>query len=112
MASLALALLTGCQSPGSTLGESVRTTHTLRQEPHRAAVCVARNVDEKRKSAYTARIRPGIEPVLIEVRVDAERPVSIAQLLISGDGSKAVIWVTPDPPEDRDELIAAMIEGC
>jgi transposase len=111
---IALALLTGCQTvmtPRSIIDQGTRSTHALHEEPHRAAVCMARNID-RRMSALTAQIRPGISPVLVEVHVRAGEIVSLAHFLISGDGSTAVIWTTSDPLYHRDDLIGAMIAGC
>ena len=111
---LAVSLITACQSPPtlqSTVGRASRTTHTLRQEPHRAAICIARNVDRD-KSGYIARIRQGTAPALVEVDVRAQEPIALAQLLVSGDGTTAVIWMTANPVYRGEELIAAMIEGC
>lgn len=109
-AALALALLAGCQTlmPPT---ERTHSSHTLRQEPHRAAVCIARNID-RLGSGYVARIRQGVEPVLVEIDVHRGRPVALAQLLILGDGSTARIRITPDPPVDHDGLVADMIAGC
>jgi hypothetical protein len=112
LSGLGLVLLCGCHgttAPTSTTHEGTRTVHVLRQEPHRAAVCIARNIDNHRP-AYTARIRQGVEPVLIEVHVSADEPVSLAQLLIEGEGSRALIWLTPH--RLADDLIATMIAGC
>ena len=113
-AALALALLAGCQTittSKSLIATGQRTQHTLRDEPHLAAVCIARNID-KHRSELAARIRPGVEPVVIEVHVSADEIVSLAQLLIQGEGSTAVIWTTPNPVYRGDELIATMIAGC
>ena len=110
---LGLALLSGCHvmttSTSSDL-RGTRTAHLLRQEPHRAAVCIARNIDNH-KPAYTARIRQGVAPVLIEVHVVEDELVSLAQLSIEGDGSTAVIWMTPNRVI-ADDLIPTMIAGC
>src|SRR3954452_2943811 len=57
----ASALVGGCQTPVTTDGrtlEASRTTYTLRHEPHRAAACLARNVDWH-STQLVARIRPG-----------------------------------------------------
>ena len=110
---LALAVLSGCHTtttPASSPLSGTRTVHTLRQEPHRAAVCIARNIDSRRP-AYTARIRQGVEPVLIEVHVSADALISLAQLLIDGAGSVAVIWTTSGRVI-ADDLIPTMIAGC
>jgi hypothetical protein len=110
---LALAGLSGCHTtnmPPSSGLPGTRTVHTLRQEPHRAAVCIARNIDNRRP-AYTARIRQGVEPVLIEVHVSADELISLAQLLIDGAGSTAVIWMAPDRIP-ADDIIPTMIAGC
>ena len=62
--------LLACQGPAvaqSIIDEGTRTMHTLREEPHRAAVCVARNLD-RHASRYTAQIRQGVEPAGHAVR--------------------------------------------
>jgi hypothetical protein len=113
-AAATVALLAGCQAPlapPSRIDEGTRTAHTLRLEPHLAAVCIARNVDQYR-SPYSAEIRPGVAPALVEVQVRGARLVSVAQLKASGEGSHAVIWIAPEPVYEWEALIAAMVEGC
>jgi hypothetical protein len=108
-----IALLTGCQTlqPSRVVDDGTRTTHTLREEPHRAAVCIASNLD-RYPSPYSAQIQPGTGPVLVEVHVRGESLVSVAQLLVFGEGSTALIWIMPQPFYGRDELAAAMVAGC
>ena len=111
---LALALLMGCETAvtrKATVDETTRSTHMLRQEPHRAAACIARNIDRHR-TALLAQIRPGAAPVVIEVHVRADELVALAELLIAGEGSTAVIWMTPDPRYRNDGLVQTMIAGC
>jgi hypothetical protein len=112
---VAAVLLAGCETTPrqkSPMERGIESKHELRQEPHRAAVCVARNIDEKRK-ALNARVRQGREPVLIEVPVFATgHLIALAQFVISGEGSIAVIWTTPELAQPRDELVAVMIQGC
>jgi hypothetical protein len=111
---VALVLLAACQTPltaRSIVDQGIRTTHTLRQEPHRAAVCIARNMDQH-SSGLDARIRAGTDPVLVEVHIRADELVALTHLLISGKGSAAVIWTTPNRAYPREDLIAAMISGC
>ena len=84
-----------------------RTTHALRQEPHRAAVCVARNVDAY-PTKLDARIRPGVDPVLIEVHVSAADPVALVQFSVDGDGSRALVTM----PRRDAQLLAAMLARC
>jgi hypothetical protein len=113
-AGVLLALLAACQSPSapkSLVDEGTPTRHTLREEPHRAAVCIARNIDRHGRG-YTARIQQSPAPALIEVDVRAERPVSLARVFVEGEGSVVEIWMTADAPNDREALIAAMIAGC
>jgi hypothetical protein len=111
---MSLVLLTACQTtvtPKSITEVGTVSTHTLREEPHRAAVCVARNIDEY-KHGLSARIRQGVAPVLVEVHVHAEEVVAFAQFLILGEGSTVVIWTTRNTLYRSDELIAAMIARC
>jgi hypothetical protein len=113
-AGLSFALLTACQTVMTSnpiVEEGPRTTHPLQEEPHRAAVCVARNVDQY-QHGLTAQIRQGVAPVLVEVHVRADEVVALAQFLMLGDGSTAVISMTRDTLYRTDELIAAMIAGC
>jgi hypothetical protein len=113
-AGLSFALMTACQTavtPKSTTEEGTRSTHTLREEPHRAAVCVARNIDEY-KHGFTARILQGAAPVLVEVHVRADEVIALAQFLILGEGSTVLIWTARNTLYRSDELIAAMIAGC
>jgi hypothetical protein len=108
----AIALTTGCQTPPrSHSSEATRTTHALRQEPLRAAACIARNVDRYR-SPYSARIGPAEPPAVAEVIVGAREIVSVVRLFAAGGASTALVWTTPEPVYGRDELIAAMMEGC
>ena len=110
---IVLTLLSGCHTAitsRSATDEGTRSTHALREEPHRAAVCIARNID-RQANALTAHIRAGVAPVLVEVQVRADQIVSLAQLLVAEDGSTAVLWTTRDPRYPRDELVSAMISG-
>jgi hypothetical protein len=110
----ALALLAACQSPiapKAGAGEDSRTTHVLREEPHRAAVCIARNVD-KHATEYSASIRQGIAPALVHVEVRGEQPVSLVRLLVEGSGSIAEIWIAPDSLDRGNALTAIMVDGC
>ena len=109
-----LLLLAGCQTPIAprpTTEQGTRTTHVLREEPHRAAVCIARNLD-RRSGGLVAHIRQGTEPALVEVHLRGEEIVAIAQLLVNGEASTAVIWVAPDARYPRAELVSEMIAGC
>ena len=106
-------LLIASQAPASAqsiMDDGTRTMHTLREEPHRAAVCVARNID--RLSRYTAQIRQGAEPALVEVHVRAEQMAALAQFLLAREGSTAVVWTMQDRAGEREGFIAAMLEGC
>jgi hypothetical protein len=95
----------------SVMGDGTRTMHALREEPHRAAVCVARNLD-RHASGYIAQIRQGIEPALVEIQVRAAEVAALAHFLLAREGSTAVIWTTPDRAGEHEGLVAAMIEGC
>ena len=115
-ACMAVTLLAGCQTatiPTSLVSPGRETTHTLSEEPHRAAVCVARNID-RHKSGFTAHIREGVAPALVQVDVRADELIARAQFLVSrnGSGSVAVIWMTSNALYPGDELLAAMIAGC
>jgi hypothetical protein len=113
-AAVALALLAGCQTPLApqpVAREGTRSAHSLRLEPHLAAVCIARNVDQYR-SPYSAEIRPGVSPALVEVQVRGARLVSVAELTASGEGSRASIWMSAGPVYEWEALVAAMVEGC
>jgi hypothetical protein len=109
----AAALLAGCEAPAPTspMERGIESKHPLKREPHLAAACIARNIDENRK-ALKARILPGRDPILTQVEVSASHVVALAQLLISGDGSTAAIWTTPELAQPREELVAVMIQGC
>ena len=114
VAVLSLALLCACgtpPTPQASIRAETRNVFSLRQEPHRAAVCIAGNVDRYR-SPYSAQIRPGTAPAIVEVHVRGAEIVAIAKLLVAGDASTAEIWMTPQPLYDRDALVAAMIAGC
>ena len=109
-AALVIALC-GCQAPAPPREASgpMHTTHAMRDEPLRAAACIARNVDRYR-SPYSARIRPGAPPAIAEVIVSGREIVSSVQLHESGAASTAVI--VTQPVDRRDELVSAMIHGC
>lgn len=102
-----------CASAGaqSITDDGTRTMHALRLEPHRAAVCVARNLD-RRASRYTAQIRQGVEPALVEIDIRAAELAALAQFLLAREGSTAVIYTMAAQTGEREELVAAMIEGC
>ncbi|MCA1481474.1 hypothetical protein, partial [Bradyrhizobium sp. NBAIM08] len=85
--------------------------HTLREEPHRAAVCVARNLD-RHSGGYTAQIRQGVEPALVEIQVRTVQVAALAHFLLARQGSTAVIWTTPERADEREELVTAMLQGC
>ena len=108
---LAMALVSGCQAPAPShpVAETARTTHSLREEPLRAAGCIARNIDRYR-SPYSARIVPGTAPAIAEVIVAGREGVAVARLFAAGNASTAVI--VAEPVHERDALVAAMVEGC
>ena len=87
----------------------MRSDRTLRQEPHRAAVCVARNVD-RNEPELTARIREGVAPALVEVHLYADRLIALARFGLAGDGSTASIWV--DPRYSGSALADLITQGC
>ena len=108
VAACALIVVNACETVPPSADQPARTTHTLREEPHRAAVCVARNVDAY-PDKLDARIRPGVEPVLIEVHVTAAAaPIALAQFYVEGAGSRAVV----EMPRRNEKLLTAMIAGC
>ena len=107
-----LALLAACQAPRvNTAPEALSTTRELRQEPLRAAACIARNVDRHR-SPYSAQIRPANAPAIAEVVMRGSDTVAVATLFAAGAASVAEIHRTSDPAFGLDELIEAMVEGC
>jgi hypothetical protein len=114
VAALALTLAGACHTPlnaVSIVEEGLRTTHALRQEPHRAAVCVARNID-RHSARLNARIREGVAPALIEVHVSTDELVALAQFFVRDGGSTAVVWTAPYAPDTPNVLVAAMVAGC
>ena len=107
-------LLAGCATapPEKSVAENgLKSSHEVRLDPLRAAACVATNVDKKRP-ALDARIRPGHHPVSAEVHVSATKPIVLAQVLASNAGSTVVIFTAPELGQPREELVAAMLEGC
>ena len=106
-----IAFGSGCQAPAPLPQppETARATFHLREEPLRAAACIARNVDRYR-SPYSARIVAGAAPVVAEVIVSGREVVATAQLFVAGDGSTA--RVESAPVHGREELVAAMGGGC
>jgi hypothetical protein len=110
----AAGLMMVCAAPvvAQTVGDDgTRTMHALRQEPHRAAVCVARNLD-RHTGGYVAQIRPGVEPALVEIHVRAAELTALAQFLLAREGSTALIWTAADRAAEREDFVAAMIAGC
>lgn len=106
--------LLACQWPAmaqSIIDEGTRTMHALREEPHRAAVCVARNLD-RHSGGFTSQIRQGTEPALVEIQVRAVEVAALAHFLLARQGSTAVIWTTPERALEREVLVAAMLQGC
>jgi hypothetical protein len=110
---LAVAIVAGCESPATYVNtaEKPRVTYALREEPLRAAACIARNIDRYR-SPYSARIRSADAPAIAEVIVSGSEVVVTAQLFARGDGSTVVIRDGAQAVYERDALIAAMVEGC
>jgi hypothetical protein len=105
------ALLQACESPPPVAEPAPSAVKHLRNEPHRAAVCVARNVDSYR-SPYTAHIRQGTPPALVEVEVRGRESVAVVEFLEENDGSAARIRRPPAPAHGVDELIEAVLTGC
>src|SRR5687768_8764677 len=84
-------LLAACQAPHvHTAPETVSTIRHLRQEPLRAAACIARNVDRYR-SPYSAQIRPAAAPASAEVLIRGSDTVAIARLFSAGPASQVEI---------------------
>jgi hypothetical protein len=112
-AHIVAATLTACQwmAPQQPQPLGARSSYSLRNEPHLAAVCVARNVDGY-PSPYSAHIRAGTAPALVEVEVRGRERVALVELVADGDGSTANIRTTPVQPYGLDELVAAMLAGC
>ena len=109
-----LALLTACQAPLPAEQSAVEETHTvhlLRQEPHRAAICIARNTD-KYRGRVTATIREGAAPALVDVAVSEKQPVALVRLFVEPEGSRAEVAMAPLTPERQNAWIAAMLDGC
>lgn len=120
---LSAALLAGCQTPPpyvtrpvdpvpmSPMERGIGSKHELNREPHRAAVCIARNIDAQRPG-LKARIVPGRDAVIAEVEVSAAKLIALVQLLIRGDASIAAVWTTPELAQPREELVSVMLQGC
>ena len=106
-------VLSACETtrPPVVAVEGSRSVHALREEPHLAAICIARNVDRLR-TPYSAQIAPGIAPIVVEVHVRGHDPIATAQLSVAAEGSRASIWLTPERFYERDEFIGAIIAGC
>ena len=107
----AMASFAGCQAPAplAPASETTHATFELRDEPLRAAGCIARNVDRYR-SPYSARIVAGVAPAVAQVIVSGREVVATAQLFVAGNASTAQVEAAPI--HGRDELVAAMVEGC
>ena len=109
-----LVLLAACQAPlpaEQSAQEETHTVHLLRQEPHRAAVCIARNTD-KYRGRVIATIREGVAPALVSVSVTEKQPVARVRLFVEGEGSRAEVAMAPLTPERQNAWIAVMLEGC
>jgi hypothetical protein len=103
-------LIAACSAPPPAPPESAPLSFDLREEPLRAAACIARNIDRYR-SPYSASIRPGTAPAIAQVIVTGSDVVLVAQLFARAEASTAVI-TTPRAFYDRKTFIAAMLEGC
>jgi hypothetical protein len=109
---VALATIAGCQAPPIRQApEATPTTHHLRQDPLRAAACIARNVDRYR-SRYTAQIRAAQPPATAEVIIRGRETVALARVFAAGQASTVEISRTDEVAHGLDELIEAMLKGC
>jgi hypothetical protein len=110
-ASTLAALLAACASAPIAPRETAPTTHALREEPLRAAACIARNVD-RYPSRYSAQIVPGEAPAIAAVIIRGARRVATARLMAAGPASVVEIERTAEPLFGLDELLEAMVLGC
>ena len=108
----AAALIAGCEAPPHAPAASAfHGAHALRQEPLRAAACIARNVDRYR-SPYSAQIVPGTAPAVAEVVIRAAEPAARARLVPAGTASVVEIEKIAEPLYGLDDLLATMTRGC
>lgn len=109
-----LVLLAACQGPlpaEQSAVEETQTVHLLRQEPHRAAVCIARNTDRYR-GRVIATISEGVAPALVDVAVSEKQPVALVRLFVEDTGSRAEVAMAPLTIERQNAWISVMLEGC
>lgn len=109
-----LVLLAACQAPlpaERSAEEETHTVHLLHQEPHRAAVCIARNTD-KYRGRIISTISEGVAPALVDVAVSEKQRVALVRLFVEDTGSRAEVAMAPLTPERQNAWIAVMLDGC
>lgn len=112
MIAVAVILVAGCAyTPKEFREQGARSTFDLEQPPDRAVVCMMRNLQE----------RPGLEPHALPIDGGQEVLVRIAgtglyamisDVMAAVTGSRATVWVSPNPMVGKDELPKLMTKGC
>lgn len=106
------ALLAGCSTtPKEVMDSGSKTFHMMKDPPERAALCMARNI-ENHDAGFLTSIRPLDAMQELIVRLQAgPHVVFLAHIQPAGKGSHATLW-------ERGYLLggadakAAMLKGC
>lgn len=109
---LIVVLLAGCSTtPKEVIDSGAKSVHMLNDPPERAALCMARNV-ENHDAGFIASIRPagGMQELIVRLHA-APHAVFVAHVEAAGQGSRATVW-------ERGYLLGgtaakvAMLAGC
>jgi hypothetical protein len=107
-----LAGLTACgTTPKEVMDSGAKSFHMMRDPPERAALCMARNI-ENHDAGFLTSIRPldAMQELIVRLQA-APHAVFVAHITPSGKGSHATLW-------ERGYLLggadakAAMLKGC
>lgn len=114
----AVMVVAGCAlTPIEMREKGTRTEHTMTQPPLSAASCVARNIEEIRKTyplfVTITNVRAGRRPD--ETELIAQTPDLIqmlAEFRPDGTGAKATAWQHPHMFEHFDRAFMGAFQGC
>lgn len=105
-------LLAGCATtPKDVMESGTRTVHVLKSPPSKAALCMARNV-ENFHAGMVASVRPGdVGQEVIARLTAAESVIFVVHVEPTNTGSRAVVWYR-GYLVGGESVQAAMLAGC